>query len=227
MLVMLGVSLVFWGCGPVMKTGQVEWLRDDGFSRADRREILEAATQAGFTDIRKVSKRWHRPLDDHHALVESAKTVTGRRVTWTALIVCSEIDQDHCDRDRGERPWIRVGDWITSVGSIDQEERFRVFDGSWYCDVDLGDGVTDPVADLIVTAIHRRVLVNRTPQPDLIARVDTPNLEGFWRYFAIRRESGSSNVYKFHLVGDGTGVDLTLRVVGDQVELMDHSYWDA
>ena len=228
LLIVLALAAATSGCAkPVMLIGQVEWLRDDKFSRADRREILDAARQAGLTDVRKVSKRWHRPSDDHHALVESKLTVTGQRVTWMALIVCSDNDRDHCEGDLGGHPWIRAGDWMTSVGSIGQEERHRVLDGSWHCDVDLGEGVTGQLAELIVTAVRRRTLVNRTRQPDLVVRVETPQLDGIWYYLAIERENSGANMYKFHLVGDGTGRVLILRVVDDQVELVDSSFWDA
>lgn len=229
MLIAVALSAASAGCAqPAKQIGQVAWQRDDRFSGADRREILKAATRAGIIDVRMVSKRWHRPSDNYHALVESGQTVTERRVTWVALVVCDRIDRNHCDRDRREHPWIRAGDWMTSVGSIRHEERLRVFDGSWYCDVDLADGVTDDVADVIITAVHRRILVNRTGKPDLIARFsDTPDLDGSWYYFALERESSGANLYKLHLVRDGAGVELTLRLIGDQVELVNHSFWIA
>ena len=149
-------------------------------------------------------------------------------MNWVALVVCSRSDRDHCNRDRTDHPWIRAGDWLASVASIRHEERLRVFDASWSCDVDLGEGVIDDVADAIIRAVHRRILVNRTVKPDLVARFsDTPDLDGAWQYLAIEREGSGADLYRFHLVRDGAGVELTLRLNGAQVELVNDSVRDA
>ena len=180
MLIALVLSAISPNCAnQVMQIGQVEWQRRDTLSRADRREILEVAKVAGLPEVVKVSKRWHRPSDEYHALVESPRIVIGGVVTWDALVVCSDVDREHCDSLRGERPWLRVGRWMTSAGSIRHEERWRV-SMEPVRDIELGDGVTRPVAEMIAIAVRRRRLVNRTPRPDVLANSHSYVVDADW-----------------------------------------------
>lgn len=226
-LLLLALSAVCANCArPEMMIGEVEWQRDDRFSGSDRRQIIEAARQAGFTQVRKVSKRFHRPSSDrYHALVESEQTVTGRRVAWMALIVCGEVDRHHCDDERGGRPWVQAGNWVTSDSSF-RVERWRVIDAEWHIDVALDDGVTGSVVDTIVLAMRRQSLVNRTGLPDLLVRgyVDTALRH---RFIGIDRRATDDGRYEVTTSDDGTGYVLEFGVTGDRVEVHRILHWDA
>jgi hypothetical protein len=230
MLIALALFALSVSCArPDMKVGRIEWQRDDRFSDSDRREIVDAATRAGLTDIRKVSRRWHRPSTDrYHVLVESTRTITGRRVTWRALIVCGDIDRRHCEDERGARPVVSAGRWITS-SSVFNEERLRVVDGNWQRDVALGDGVSEEVADLIVLAVHRRTLINRTPNQTRYGDVlvngyaDLPD----WYSLHITRVPEGRDRYQLLFVADGAIITLELRVTGERVEVSGTSHIDA
>ena len=109
------------------------------------------------------------------------------------------------------------------------ERRQRVdqrVDGDWQCDLDLGEGVTQAVADLIAVAIRRQQLINRSSHPDIIVRVQT-RLDACWPYVFIARESPDSDVYEFGIAADGMGWNVRVRVVERQVELVEFSTWIA
>ena len=227
MLFTLALSAVCASCAkPEVMIGEVEWQRDDRFSGADRREIVEAARHAGITQVRKVSKRFHRPsTDQYHVLVESEQAVTGRRVTWTALIVCGEVDRHHCNEERSERPWVRAGRWMTSASTF-QIERWRVVDADWHIDVALADGVTGSVVDNIVLAMRRQSLVNRTGMPDFLVRDYARRALGH-RSIAVERHATDESRYEVTTSDDGTGYVLEIRVTGDRVEVDEVGHWDA
>jgi hypothetical protein len=215
------------GCAETLRTGEAEWQRSDGFSRADRRQILELASAAGLADVRNVYKAWHRPLEHFHAVVESEKTVAGGQVTWREVVVCGAEDRDHCERLASGTTLRQSGAW-TTAGVIDKEERRRITDGTWHVDVALGPEVTVDVAERIVLAFRRSTVVNRSKSPDVIVRFDWATIRTeVFPWVSIQRDSKNPGGYVVSMAGDGHGKEVTVRLAGEQVEVHDMSFWEA
>lgn len=139
----------------------VEWTPGKEFTRSDRQEIAELARAVGFAQIARVKANPARPSTGTYRYYEAASALRG------SLSVRDVRQQDHlvdtpsvqienaleCASQAKGEPMLRVGCWTTSVGRIGQEERWRIRDGDWHLDVELGRDVGYDVATAIVLAI--------------------------------------------------------------------------
>ena len=200
----------------------VEWQRDDPFKPADEAAIISLAEQVGLTDARRVSRTWWLPGGGFTVSVESAITVDGHRRTWNDLQVCPEDDASRCEWETSGEGMVRAGRWLTSRANITQREVWRIQDGVWHVDVEIGEGVPYDAAERIVLAVRRRELINRRPDHlgALKLNIDIPEVDPAGIFRIERAKSDPAGFYDVN-TGSGWGFVLRVRIVDHKVELHD------
>jgi hypothetical protein len=185
----------------------------------DRDAILALAARVGLGTPRRVSFHTTAPGVCRLLLVSSAVVEANNRLTWREVAVYRN-DWTECSHTRESGgPVQRRGRWTASVADLTEREEWRIRDGDWHVDVALGDGVTYEVAQLIVRAIRRHALISRLPSSigpvnldTSVPDIDAGDIEAIWQGRA------ESNAFEVR-VGGRAGLTLTLKVLGEVVEL--------
>ena len=209
----------------------VDWNVTRNLGPSDRKAILEIARRAGIGEPRYVSV----PVLSRCALVqvESMRAVEGNRVR-SGILGVRQLHGPECPAIRADQRFIRRGNWVAFLGTLNphSRERWRVRDGSWNIDIDLGADVPFKDAVTIVLAVRRRQLVDARPaapgkssslsyvDPNSIMSIQTPHV-GLVRP-ATPGEYTVSTVSQDSSGRAGSGESLTVRVQNGTVELRDH-----
>ena len=226
------LCLVWAACASIVAAQpDVDWNITRNLGPSDRKAILEIARRAGIGEPRYVSV----PVLSRCALVqvESVRVVDGNRVR-SAILGVRQLHGPECSAIRAGQRSIRRGNWIAFLGTLNphSRERWRIRDGSWNIDIDLGADVPFEDAVTIVLAVRRGQLVDARPaapgklsslsyvDPNSIRGIQTPHL-GLVRP-ATPGEYMVSTVSEDSSGRVGSAESLTVRVQNGTVELRDH-----
>lgn len=147
-------------------------------------------------------------------MLDPGRKIDGHRRWWRELAV-RRADWPACE---SVSRWStrREGRWRASRSQLAVQESWRVEDGDWFVDVQLGDHVQYGDAERIVLAIRRETLVNRLPISNgpLTLNTAMPDLDANQVCSVVAgSEPGHFDVRV------SAGQVLTVAVVGEAVEL--------
>lgn len=149
-------AAVFSALGAVQ--AGIDWRVDGDVTPADRVDIMRLARKVGIKEPSCVSMGKAFPGGGRFVLVRTGLRVRGERRTSMSVLMIREdwlIDKSVADPPAG----MRSGRWWSS-GHVRREEVWRIDDGVWHIDVELGEAVAYADATNIVRAIRHGQLLN-------------------------------------------------------------------
>lgn len=202
---------------PVRAAGaKVEWVRAGSLSKADRDAIVALARRSGLGQPARVRVDLLLPSTLDVVVAESGVRVRGARRQWDTLSLLRRRPGSACDNPNGlcEDRWY-VSDAVTT------HTAWRVQDGRWFHDVELGHGLNLADVEPLVLAIHRgdvadaRVMTPPDPRmPPGVVRT-MPRIDAD----AIRSIDRQRDGFEVR-VGAGAGYDIfTIRWSGSRFEI--------
>lgn len=153
---LLITAAVFSALGAVQ--AGIDWRVDGDVTLADRVDIVRLARKVGIKEPRSVSMGQGFPGGGRFVLVRTRVRVSGQRRTCLSVVMIREdwlIDRAVAHPPAG----MRSGLWWT-LGHVRREEVWRINDGVWHIDVELGEGVAYADATKIVRAVRHGKLLN-------------------------------------------------------------------
>jgi len=206
----------------------VEWKVPANVGRQDRAAILEIARRVGISDPRSVSVSIRSSCI--LVSIESRPVLDGNRVLSSVLGV-RQFKGPECMPVRADARFEQQGNWVAFLGAFNPQRRelWRIHDGDWHIDINLGADVPYDDAVSIVHAIRHKQLVDRRPpsreksseiryvEPSAIRSIQTAKNAGS-RGVPIPRE------YEIK-TGEAGGDWLTVGIRDGVVELHNHGHW--
>jgi hypothetical protein len=136
-----------------------EWDVPPSVSADDRRDLLEFAKRLGIADVQRVTAQTGF-VNCLTVLIESRPVVEGRRVR-SAWSLARQFEGPGCSSPSGDRPSLRVGNWITGLPVAQQWEQWRIHDEGWFIDVNLGPAVGYDAAERIIRTARQKRFVEQ------------------------------------------------------------------
>lgn len=189
----------------------VEWRLSEPLTAAERAAVLSLAARSGVPAAAAVSSDMIAlPIGCRVLRVDSVVSRTGDRIRSRQIWIRHRNWDPHgCDLAKASR--VR-GDWI--VEETTSHEGWRIRDGDAYVDLDASEAVPYRDAERIVLAIKRRQLVNKLTDP----KQGMPDL-AIWSVRGIAKRGPTPLTYEVSLGGGGGGMNLSVVLADDRVEL--------
>jgi len=217
-LVLLMVCSMAAGCAGTLEPfarSVIDWTDVPELTAADKADITQLAQNWYMGGPAKASVVHHFPGPERSYAISSEVFVNGLRRTWRDMYVC-HAGEGYCRTP----PRDSAGEW--SVGKEPLlEERWRIADGDWFVDVELGSGISYAEAEMIVLAIRHNTLVI-TPE---VAKYR----QGFnaSSIYAINTRDPIAREFQVELGGDSSGESLSVRLQDGEVQVYEFGIWQA
>ena len=198
---------------------EIDWSEVSDVSEQDKQDITELVQEAGMYNAATASTRVIHPGGGRMLVISSPVGVSGLRHTWTEVSLCRlrpGIVDDVCTLMDSEG----VGNWKVRM-ELTAEERWRVSDGDWFVDVQLGTGISYAEAEVIVLAIHRNELIRAPESGASDRRFDADNIT------SIRTVDPITRKFDVEIDNGGSGYDLAVTIRDGKVELYRLGIWIA
>jgi hypothetical protein len=223
----LTVGLICWASIAHAQNAPLDWPSE--LTSDDRRDVLALAKQMGIDD--PVSVQLSLLMFGHRNLsVESRPGELGLEVhSIRAVMFRDDWLGYQNDPPVGAGPY-QVGRW-TSIGRPEALIRWRIYDGDWFTDVQLGSPDAYDDGRMIVMAFRQRTLVNRQPeqvengvrsQPP-IPRIDLPRVGAISRPPDLIFSRDPTRTREYVVLWGSMGYNsdsLHVRIVNDRVEFL-------
>lgn len=194
----------------------------------DRNAILAIASGLGIREPRAVSV----PFRSRCLLVEveSSRVLLGNRALSKILLI-RQKNGPECSPITPGRRQQQQGNWIAFLSESNprRQERWRISDGDWHVDINLGGDVPYGDAVMIVQAIKRQQMVDRrlpSQTSSVIQYIDAS------RIMSIRSDLARPRIPRQYEIVEGEGAgrggggqSLLVRIRDGRVELHSHGQW--
>lgn len=183
---------------PLLASAELDWAGVSGLSDADKAAIVRLAQDSGMANLDKVSVFTRLPSSYKTYVISTPVLADGLRRTWREVYVC-RVGAGNCGAVRASRR----GGWALE-SAVTTQERWRIADGDWFADVELGSGISYAEAQSIIVAIHRNALVGTHEPKDYSGALIAANnlsmqtidpVAGEFVVILARRGAGSTSLY--------------------------------
>jgi len=198
--------------------GSVEWQLDDSFTPEDRAAILSLCSQMGMDHPHRISITRFHPGPCRFLLAESEIVQSGIRRSWSWFWM-QPRDWAPCLRAAPDSLQKTAGRFVASSSGLRTSEQWRIRDGQWYHDVDLGPGVSYTDAELVVLESYRhRLVCGFSGGCDRRPEIDADTIR------SIRRAEHGNPGFRVW-TGDDSGGIFDVRIVGTRVAVYSVGQW--
>ena len=186
----------------------IDWSGVTDLNSADQQNVREIATL--LAPYRQISlAEGPRFFSGSRVLIATtSQGVNGVRVAWDEFRLCHRSDESCAKSSR----W-GVGNWRV-LAELSLQERWRIFDGEWTADVELGGGVAYAEAEMLILAIRRNQMTKHPSLQQYFANM--PSLED--RKISIRAINPVAREFSVIIYSGLTTYDLYMRINGTEVE---------